>query len=392
VEVALVGGVCAWLADYLELEPLVVRVVLVVVAVASGGFGVVMYPVAWALIPSADSPAGRPGSWPWRARFAGWREALGIALLVVGAILTLHHAGLWLGSQVVLPLVAASCGLALILRQAGGGVWVPGDALRPGRGRAGHAHRWRYWPRVAGASLIVLAAFLVIQQAGIWGASRKALGGIVVIVVALGLVFGPWFLRLARSLADERSERIRSQERAEVAAHLHDSVLQTLTLIQRRADDPREVAGLARSQERELRDWLFARDHLPATDSLATALKQAAADVEAIHRVRIEVVTVGDCPLDEALEAMTAAAREALTNAAKFAGEDRIDLYAEVTDERAQVFVRDRGVGFDPAAIPPDRCGVRQSIVDRMRRHGGRAVVNSAPGRGAEIELVMEHA
>ena len=384
---ALVGGVCAGFAEYIEVEALVVRIAFVVVAVASGGFGLVMYPLAWALIP-VDS-AG-PGRLPWRARFAASREALGIAVLVGGGIIAVRGANLWLGNAVVLPLIAASCGLALIVRQAGRREWVPGDALA---GRGTRRRGWGYWPRtLSGVMLIIVAAFLVLHEAGIWGASRRAFAGILVIVFAFCLVLGPWFLGLIRTLASERNERIRSQERAEVAAHLHDSVLQTLALIQRRADDPREVAGLARSQERELRHWLFERDDRPAADTLATGLEQAAAEVEATYRVRIEVVTVGDCPLDERLEAMAAAAREALTNAAKFAGEDQIDLYAEVSAERAQVFVRDRGVGFDPAAIPPDRCGIRQSIAERMRRHGGRAIVHSAPGRGAEIVLTMERA
>jgi signal transduction histidine kinase/phage shock protein PspC (stress-responsive transcriptional regulator) len=382
---ALIGGVCAGFADYVEVEPLVVRVAFIVLAVASGGFGLVLYPVVWALVP-AEAPS--PDASPWRSRLSGWREASAIGVLVVGAIIVVRHAGLWLGDDVVLPLVLASCGLALILRQGGAKEWVPGDALAGGRAGAARVGRWRHWPRVlAGVALILGAAVLGLNRTGV---SHKSLGGMLVIVVALGLVFAPSFLRLARSLATEREERIRSQERAEVAAHLHDSVLQTLALIQRRADDPREVAGLARSQERELRRWLFERDYHPAADTFARALEQAATEVEANHRVQIEVVTVGDCPLDERLEAMTAAAREALVNAAKFAGEDRIDLYAEVGAERAQVFVRDRGVGFDPAAIPPDRCGVRQSIVERMRRHGGHAEIISEPGRGAEIELAME--
>jgi signal transduction histidine kinase len=206
------------------------------------------------------------------------------------------------------------------------------------------------------------------------------------------LVFGPWFVRLARSLASERSERIRSEERADLAAHLHDSVLQTLALIQRRADDPREVAGLARRQERELRHWLFERRDGQGAVTLAAALEQAAAEVEALHKVRVETVTVGDCPLDERLLATVSAAREALTNAAKFAGGDQIDLYCEVSDERIQVFVRDRGVGFDATAIPDDRRGVSHSILERMRQHGGRAEIHSEPGKGTEVELLMERA
>ncbi len=186
-----------------------------------------------------------------------------------------------------------------------------------------------------------------------------------------------------------RSARIRSQERAEVAAHLHDSVLQTLALVQKRAEDPREVAALARRQERELRAWL--NNTRPAgEETLASALEAAAEEVEGDHHVPIEVVTVGDGPLDERAAALVAAAREALVNASKFAGPEPISLYVEVTDERVEVFVRDRGPGFAVDEVPNDRRGVRDSIVGRMERHGGRATVHSTPGYGTEVELVIE--
>ncbi len=213
---------------------------------------------------------------------------------------------------------------------------------------------------------------------------------VAIIAAILGLLTVPWFVRMGRSLSFERSARIREQERAEVAAHLHDSVLQTLALIQKRAGDPREVAGLARRQERELRSWLLERPDPGEGSSVAAALERAAAEVEELHRVPIEVVTVGDGPLNGGLEAVVQAAREAMTNAAKFAGSERVDLYAEVEPDRVEVFVRDRGVGFDPHAIPADRRGVRDSIIARMERHHGRATVHSRPGEGTEVELVME--
>ena len=211
-----------------------------------------------------------------------------------------------------------------------------------------------------------------------------------IIATVLGLLVVPWFVRLGSSLSLERAARIREQERAEVAAHLHDSVLQTLALIQKRAGDPREVAGLARQQERELRSWLLERPDPGEGASVAAALERAAAEVEELHRVPIEVVTVGDAPLNGRLEAIVQAAREAMTNAAKFASSERVDLYAEVEPDRVEVFVRDRGVGFDPDGIPPDRRGVRDSIVGRMERHNGHAAVNSSLGEGTEVELVME--
>ena len=385
---ALVGGVCGGVADYLEIEPLVVRVLFVVIVVASG-VGLVIYPLAWALIPGPAAAPAAPARTPWRARLSGWREAVGIAVLVVGAVLALHHAGLWLSDRVIIPLVLASSGLALILRTAVGDDWVPGHALR-GESKAARDRRRRHWAAAIGAALVIGAAVLFLHDAGILPASGRAIAQAGVIVIALSLVVGPALARLARSLATERSQRIRTQERAEVAAHLHDSVLQTLALIQRRAGDPREVARLARSQERELRRWLFEPRVPGEADTLASALTQIAAEVEVDHGVVIEVVTVGDCAMGESLTAMVAAAREALTNAAKFAGEDQIDLYAEAGEERVEVFVRDHGPGFDPEAIPADRGGVRRSIVERMARHGGHAEVKAQPGQGTEIELVME--
>ena len=221
------------------------------------------------------------------------------------------------------------------------------------------------------------------------GPARDVVLGVVVMLVALTLILAPWWLRLARGLTAERAERIRSQERAEVAAHLHDSVLQTLALVQKRAGDPREVANLARRQERELRAWLGGGRPDPG-ESLAGSLEAAAAEVEETHGVPIDVVAVGDAPMDERASALVAAAREALVNAAKFAGGAPVSLYAEVGEERTEVFVRDRGPGFDLAAVPEDRRGVRESIVGRMQRHGGRATVHSAPGTGTEVELVIE--
>jgi signal transduction histidine kinase len=214
---------------------------------------------------------------------------------------------------------------------------------------------------------------------------------VLVVAVGLSVIFAPLIARLIRSLSAERSERIRSQERAEMAAHLHDSVLQTLALMQKRADDPREVAALARRQERELRSWLSGRG-LEQADGrrLASALDAAADEIEREHGVPIDVVAVGDAPLNEAGEAAVAAAREAMLNASKFGGGSPVDVYAEGDERHIQIFVRDRGPGFDPVSIPDDRRGVRESIIGRMERHGGRAAIRSAEGGGTEVELTLE--
>jgi signal transduction histidine kinase len=241
-----------------------------------------------------------------------------------------------------------------------------------------------------GIALVVAAGFVFLQTTGALGAARDVLLALLVAVVVLGVILAPWIARLVRSLTQERAERIRSQERAEVAAHLHDSVLQTLAMVQRRAGDPGEVAALARRQERELRAWLADRPAPGQAARLAAALEAAAAEVEESHGVPVEVVVVGDRELDPRHEAIVAAAREAMTNAAKFGEGSPVDVYAESSESRTQVFVRDRGPGFNTAAVPPDRRGVRESIVGRMRRHGGRGRITSSPGAGTEVELVLE--
>jgi signal transduction histidine kinase len=242
---------------------------------------------------------------------------------------------------------------------------------------------------IGGAACVIAAVVLLVFRAQATPGLAQLLLAVVFVLGGMALLAAPWIQRLVRDLEAERSERVRTQERADMAAHLHDSVLQTLALMQRRAEDPREVANLARRQERELRAWLNG-GRAPAGESLAASLEAVAAEVEETHGTRVEVVAVGDVPLDDRARALAAAAREALTNAAKFAGGAQVQLFLEAGEERVEVFVRDRGPGFDVEAVPADRRGVRESIVGRMQRHGGRAVVHSAPGAGTEVELVIE--
>jgi signal transduction histidine kinase len=207
-------------------------------------------------------------------------------------------------------------------------------------------------------------------------------------MAGLAVTIGPWLLSLASELTDERAERIRTQERADVAAHLHDSVLQTLALIQRSAGDPATVARLARAQERDLRSWLYG-DQAAPEGTLAGALRAAAVEAEDLHGVPVEVVTVGDRPATAALVPLIGAVREAVLNAVRHSASPRVDVYAEMDGERVEVFVRDRGRGFDLAGVPQDRQGVRGSIIGRMERHGGTAEVRSSPGAGTEVRLAM---
>ncbi|MDO5684076.1 MAG: histidine kinase, partial [Propionibacteriaceae bacterium] len=177
-------------------------------------------------------------------------------------------------------------------------------------------------------------------------------------------------------------------ERADMAAHLHDSVLQTLALIQKRADDPRTVATLARKQERELRTYLYG--DVLREQTLKAALTAAAAEVDDERGIPVEVVCVGDCDLTDDLGAMIRAAREAILNAAKHSGASRIDVYAEVDEDVVEIFIRDRGRGFDIGDIGDDRMGVKGSIIGRMERHGGTARIRSSAEDGTEVRLEMK--
>ena len=384
-----IAGVAAGLARRVGIDPLIVRVAFIATTLA-GGFGVVLYVLGWALIPaegSSRAPVERIAG-----RRETWLVVAGMVLLTLAALLLLREWGIWFSDGVVWPVILTAAGAALIWRQSQAAEEAPAPV--PAQRSVPTAlpvslPRHAMGRVLAGAALVVGGGLVFLWLNNALEPARDVLLAVVVVVVALTMILAPWWLRLVRGLTAERTARIRSQERAEVAAHLHDSVLQTLALMQKRASDPREVASLARRQERELRAWLNGR-RTDGDETVSLALETAAAEVEEAHGVPVEVVAVGDAPLDERSRALVAAAREALVNAAKFAGDSPVALYAEVDAERIEVFVRDRGPGFDPAAVPEDRRGVRESIVGRMERHGGRAQVHTAPGAGTEVELVMK--
>jgi len=334
------AGVCAGIARSLGVDVTLVRLVFALLALA-GGAGIVLYLALWAW-----SSARHPW-WP-------------IGLLVLAGALVLGAVGV--SDRAVLGIVLVAAGLAFAWRRGGS---FRADAPLSYGGIA-----------IAGVGAVLLF--------GAGGAPARVLAPGAV-AGGLLLVGGPWLWRLALERDAERSARIRTEEREDVATRVHDSVLQTLALIQRHAGEPRRVAALARRQERELRGWLYA-DRPVGDDgsSLVAALSAAAADVEELHGVRVELASAGDAPAENAL---VLAAREAMTNAAKFAGVEEIDVYAEVTDDEAAVFVRDRGAGFEPEAVPGDRKGIAESIRGRLERAGGSAVVTSSPGGGTEVEL-----
>ena len=395
----LLGGVCAGLADHLGVDVMLVRGAFVV-ASALGGLGVAVYAGLWMILPTdarfaAAAPgleaASRQGRRPTTAsRLEDVGPLVALAAVALGVVVLVQSV---VGSTVLFwPLLLGLLGLAVLWRQADEAQrerWADAtgriDPVRAVVGRGGVAS----WARLAaGVGLLLSALVLFAAQSGQAGVAREVLVAGALGVGGLALTVGPWLFRLAGDLSEERAERVRSQERADVAAHLHDSVLQTLALIQKHADDGRTVTRIARAQERDLRTWLYG-DVDAADTSVAGALRRAAAEVEDAHGVPVEVVTVGDVPLGERARPLVLAAREAMVNAARHSGAAQVDVYAEAGPTTLEVFVRDRGVGFDRGAVPGDRLGVRNSIEDRMLRHGGNADVRTAPGEGTEVHLSM---
>ena len=387
----LAGGVAAGIAAWRGFSPTTVRIVLVVAALF-GGWAVPLYFIAWLLIPAKGAEASI-GS---KARHDSSGIALAIAL---GSLLTvfLLLAGALNDTTIETygwPQVISIGCLTLIWRNAPQGEQAamrhlvePLESLGAGGGKRRRGTVLRLTAAVV--LLVAGVGWLLTSHASL--ALLRPLTGVLIVAAGIVLLLGPWWLRIARDLVLERQARARAEERADMAARVHDSVLQTLALIQRRADDPQQVVQLARAQERELRSWLFegrAPGESDAT-SFAAGVRQIQRDVEARHGVPVEVVTVGDCPLDDDLAALLAAAREATVNAAKWSGASVISLYAEVEPDQVEVAVRDRGKGFDPDAVPGDRKGLAESVHGRMTRHGGSVAVQSAVGEGTKVTLRM---
>ena len=413
-----IAGVCAGLARHLGWPVRTVRIGMAVAALA-GGAGVVFYAWLWIMVPTADESARRnarrpaspiapavsaptpdagfaagtgmqdipvadgapaAGSTPNRARTVpyGKEILLGSGLLLAAGILIARLAGFDVPLGTLIPVAAILGGAAI--------AWMQLDETR----RAGLVDKTKAdqaggWARLAAGLALVMAGVLVmVSGSGSWEQTWLALLASVAVLGGVSLVLLPWGLKFWRDLEAERSGRARATERAEIAAHLHDSVLQTLALIQRRAGNEHDVVRLARAQERELRGWLY-RDPDKEAGQLSEGIKAAAAEVEDALGQAVEVVAVGDCAMTERHEALVQAAREAMLNASRHGG-GAVSVYLEVTDGAAEVFVKDRGPGFVPDAVPADRLGVRESIIGRMRRHGGTAAIISSPD-GTEVRL-----
>ncbi|KIS26673.1 histidine kinase [Arthrobacter sp. SPG23] len=446
-----IAGVCAGLAAHLGWPVRMVRIGMVVAALA-GGAGLAFYAWLWIMVPTADENAKRnarrpaspiapavsapglplppdcgsgpvpaaaafpaagplpgaplhgmaPGTGPGaaggltggtngaEAATAPWFRVrgmpygkevlLGAGLLLAGGILIARMVGVDVPLGTLIPVAAILGGAAI--------AWIQLDETR----RAGLLDKTKAdqaggWARLAaGLALVVAGVLVMVSGSGSWEQTWLALLASVAVLGGVALVLLPWGLKFWRDLEAERAGRVRATERAEIAAHLHDSVLQTLALIQRRSGNENDVLRLARAQERELRGWLY-RDPGKEAGQLSDRIRAAAAEVEDSLGNAVDVVSVGDTAMTARHEALVQASREAMVNASRHGG-GTVSVYLEVADGGAEVYVKDRGPGFDPASVPEDRMGVRESIVGRMNRHGGTAVISSSPD-GTEVRLKL---
>ncbi len=371
----MISGLAGGLAEHLGVDPLIIRAALIMLSVAGGaGLGLYVAGLLLAQPPGAVRPIAPPRN--------GGERAASLVCFSVGALLAFRRAGLWIGDQWAWPLAILLTGSLV--------VWM----RRPGADTdLRRISSLLQSPPSPGRLVVGLALTAIgVASLGIGVQSVSRLGGLIGPLVALAvgsaLFGGPLITRLLADLSNERRQRIRTEERAEIGAHLHDSVLQTLAMIQRQAHDPAATVQLARRQERELRSWLYSERSFEAL-TLARSVQNAVDDIEAAHHVKIDLVTVGQVEPSASVVALIGAVKEAATNAAKHAGVATISVYVEATPTNVSAFVRDRGVGFVEADVPDDRLGLRDSIRGRLARHGGTVVVDSRLGEGTEVTMTV---
>lgn len=375
-----IAGVCGGIAEHLGVSSALVRLLMIVAVVA--GPGVLLYGFFWVMTrPDTTARAGGPEQ---RERRPLTRNQLLLVVGIAGLVIGVGWGGPagQMGRHLgfLIPVVAVAVGVFL--------AWSQLDASERGRpvGRSRRGRLVALARPIVGVALATAGVVaLATQGQGFDVVLTSALASVAVLVGA-AVIAAPWVVRMWQGLQAEQAERIRATERADIAAHLHDSVLQTLALVQRRADDPATVVRLARSQERELRAWLYTEEHR-STDSLVSAVTAAAHEVEDEHGIPIELVVTGDRPLDDGGRALVKAAREAMLNAVRH-GAAPVSVYVEVGAQGVEAFVRDHGPGFDIGTIRDDRLGVRESILGRMRRHGGAAKLRRLE-LGTEVELTL---
>jgi signal transduction histidine kinase/phage shock protein PspC (stress-responsive transcriptional regulator) len=363
-----IAGVASGWADRWGVEPTVVRAAVGLLTLV-GGLGAVLYGIA--AVASTDSLPEPP---PRPVGVDRWRREAAIGCATAAILLLARSIGLWPGDGIMVPAAAIAIGISV--------VWSTGRVGRP----TPTGWSLRALQILAGLVLLVAGVASLASRTGGLGAIGASASAIAVVVGGLAIFAAPALGRLLRRLDAERAARIREDERATVAAHLHDSVLQSLVLMQR-TNDPRRMTAIARRQERELRSWLYGTTHDGEPASLHAAIDTVAVAIEDDHDVRVEAVVVGDQPLDDAARALVAAVREAVVNAARHAGVDRVDVFVEADDAELTGFVRDTGKGFDAADVAQDRRGISESIIGRVQRVGGTAVLSSHPGAGTEVEI-----
>ncbi len=368
----MVAGVAGGIAARLGVSPVYVRAGFVCLSLAAG-VGVVLYLLAVLLVPGDEGVDPEPAH-------LDRTQLVGVGAMFLAVMLILQSAGLWLG-PVVWPAILIIFGLAIAIDTAG---------VNYERSLAGITDSRRSLFFLAAGLLMMIAGLVVVFSS--LDRLRSVSVILLAILVAVGgfaIVAGPWMWSLIEDLRTERRARIRSEERADMAAHLHDSVLQTLALIQR-TDDPKRMVTLARKQERDLRSWLF-EDAAADDRGLKGALEDAATQVEEVNNVPVSVVVVGESTLEpDRQAAIVGAATEAMMNAAKHSGADRVSVFAEATETSVDIFVTDQGKGFDIDGVEEDRRGISDSIRRRMQRHGGTATIESEVGTGTEVHLSME--
>lgn len=382
---ALMGGVCAGIATHLGVNVWLVRAIFVGLLFLNG-VGAMAYALAIALIP-AGNPASSQLAAPTRlatqlnqlqskdGRDQATTIFSGVVLLALAAILVAWSRG-WLESNAYLPLLIIGCGAALAWSQAE-------EVMHTPRSMAAIARL------AAGLALAVLGVLIWLSDhTDMSGMLIGAFAALVMLSV-VALVLAPLWLGVIRQLSQTQAAQARASERADIAAHLHDSVLQTLTLLRAQAGDPQRVAALALSQERELRAWLYGDNH-PTNENLRSEVESVSREIEQLYGVPVDSVIVGDTPATAKTRVLTSALREALANAVRH-GKPPISLYVEVSGQEVEAYVRDHGAGFDLEAINPDRHGVRDSIIGRMQRHGGSATIRARePGTEVCLRLALQ--
>jgi len=386
-----VAGIAGGIADHLDVKVLWVRLAFALLA-ALGGAGVLAYGLLWMFVPQSKREEQVKEVTRKERQQARGLLALGFGLALGLGTLSGTLNG-WVAGGVGVTLV----GIALVWREA--------DESTRRRARTGVSSvllgdggRSALVRVLSGAALVITGITLFLVRNVNIDQMQFALLSVLAALIGVAVLTVPFWLRLVRDLGEERRERIRSEERAEIAAHLHDSVLQTLALIQKQSEAPREVLRLARGQERQLRGWLYGPSGYgkggDPSDVMkfAEAVAQACGEVEDTFAIQVQQVVVGDCELDEKLTGVVFAAREAVVNAAKHAGVSEVSVYAEVEPDQVTIFVRDRGKGFDPKTVPTDRHGLADSIRGRMERNGGELRLRTAPGEGTEVQLHMPRA